>query len=94
MLEGRNETRTSERFLVHISSVHDPFLNELASVENISHDGVRVATEHSWELGSHVSVKSVGHDLKVRARVVYCRAAGPNKFSVGLNVIWTPATDT
>ena len=87
MLEGRNQVRTSERFLVHISDVHDPFLTELAFVENISSNGVRVATERSWDLGSDVNVKSVGRDLKVRARVVYCKAIGPKKFAVGLNII-------
>lgn len=91
MFEGRNQARTSERFLIHLSSVHDPFLNELASVENISSSGVRVATERSWELGSQVNLKSVGRDLKVSARVVYCRAIGRNKFAVGLNVMWDAA---
>jgi len=86
-MQGRNEPRASERFLLHISSVHDPFLTEVASVENISSNGVRVATERSWELGSHVNVR--GYDLKARARVVYCRATGPDKFAVGLNIIRT-----
>lgn len=87
MLEGRNQVRTSERFRVQISPVNDPFLTELAYVENISSNGVRVATERSWELGLDVNVKSVGRDLKVKARVVYCKAMGPNKFAVGLNII-------
>lgn len=84
-MQGRNEPRASEHFLLHISSVHDPFLAEIASVENISSNGVRVATERSWELGSHVNVR--GYDLNARARVVYCRANGPHKFVVGLNLI-------
>ena len=82
LLEGRKHTRTAERFLVQVSSVHDPRLTELASVENQSPNGVRLATERSWELGSHVDVKAVGN-LKVRARVVYCRALGLKKFAVG-----------
>lgn len=87
MPEGRNQPRASERFLVHISHENDPFLTELASVENISSNGVQVVTERFWDLGSHVNVKSVGRDLKVKARVVYCRPVGPNKFSMGLNII-------
>ena len=47
LLEGRKHTRTAERFLVQVSSVHDPRLTELASVENQSPNGVRVATERS-----------------------------------------------
>ena len=59
LLEGRKHLRTGERFLVQVSSVHDPLLSELASVENQSPSGVRLATERSWELGLHVEVKSV-----------------------------------
>ena len=60
---------------------------ELASVENQSPYGVRVATERSWELGSHVDVNSVAGDLKVRARVVYCMVLGPRKCVIGLNIL-------
>lgn len=87
MLLGRKHLRTGERFLVQVSSAHDPLLTELASVENQSPSGVRVATERSWELGLHVDVKSVAGDLSARARVVYCKALGPKKFVVGLNIL-------
>lgn len=87
LLEGRKHTRSAERFLVQLSSVHDPFLTEVASLENQSPHGVKLATERSWELGSHVEVKSVAGDLKARARVVYCKVLGPRKFVVGLNIL-------
>lgn len=86
LLEGRKHLRSSERFLVQVSSVHEPLLTELASVENHSPAGVRVATERPWELGLHVDVKSVAGGLSARARVVYCKALGPKKFVVGLNI--------
>jgi len=87
LFEGRKHPRTGERFLVQVSSVHEPFLTELASVENQSPSGVRLATERSWELGLHVDVKSVAGDMNARARVVYCKALGPKKFIVGLNIL-------
>lgn len=87
LLEGRRHLRTDERFLVLVSSVLDPLLTELASVENQSPGGVRLATERSWELGTHVDVKSVAGDLTARARVVYSIALGPRKFVVGLNIL-------
>lgn len=87
LLEGRKHSRTAERLLVQVSSVHDPLLTELASVENQSPGGVRLATERLWELGSHVDVKSVSGNLRARARVVYCKALGPKKFVVGLNIL-------
>lgn len=87
LLEGRRHLRTGERFLVLVSSVHDPLLTELVSVENQSPGGVRVATERAWELGLHVDVKSIAGDLSARARVVYCKALGPKKFVIGLNIL-------
>lgn len=87
LLEGRKHPRTPERFLVQVSSVRDPLLTELASVENQSAYGVRLATERPWELGSHVDVKATMGNLNARARVVYCQALGPKKFVVGLNIL-------
>lgn len=87
LLEGRRHLRTGKRFLVLVSSVLDPLLTELASVENQSPGGVRLATERSWELGTHVDVKSIAGDLTARARVVYSIALGPKKFVVGLNIL-------
>lgn len=87
LLEGRKHPRTAERFLVQVSSVHDPLSTGLASVENQSPYGLRLATERSWELGSHVDVKSVAGKLKARARVVYCTLLGHKKFVVGLNIL-------
>lgn len=46
-----------------------------------------MATERAWELGLHVDVKSVVGDLNARARVVYCKALGPKKFVIGLNIL-------
>lgn len=85
--EGRKHPRRAERSLAQVSSVRDPFLTELASVENQSPKGVRVATERPWELGSLVDVNAAAGNLRVRARVVYCRALGSKKFAVGLNIL-------
>lgn len=87
LLEGRKHLRIGERFLVLVSSIQDPLLTELASVENQSPHGVRLATERSWELGAHVDIKSVAGDLSARARVVYCISNAPRKFIVGLNIL-------
>lgn len=86
LLEGRKYSRKPERFLVQVSSVHDPLLTELALVENQSLYGVRLAAGRSWEPGSHVDVRTIADNTKARARVVYCQALGPKKFVVGLNI--------
>jgi hypothetical protein len=87
LLEGRKHPRIDERFLVQVSSAHDPLLIELASVENLSVSGWRLATKRPWELGSHVDVIGIARVLKARARVVYCKGIGPERFAVGLNLI-------
>lgn len=88
--EGRKHPRTGPRFLVQVSSVRDPLLTEVAAVENLSPDGLRLATARFWEIGSHVDVKSVAGNLgnlNARTRVVYCKVAGPSRFFVGLNIL-------
>lgn len=72
---------------MQVSSVRDPLLTELASVENQSLQGVRLATARSWELGSQVDLQAVVGKLKARARVVYCMVLGHKKFAVGLNIL-------
>lgn len=86
-LEGRKGPRRAERILVEVSSVYDPLLAEVAFVENQSANGMQVATERPWELGSHVNIRSVAGDRKARARVVYCNARGAKNFVVGLDVL-------
>jgi hypothetical protein len=87
LLEGRKHKRNGERLLVQMSSVRDPLVDELASVENQSPNEVQLVTERSWEPGSHVDMKTAVGNLQARARVVYCKAVGPKKFIVGLNIL-------
>lgn len=87
LLEGRKHPRTPERFLVQIVAVHDPLLMGLATVENVCPNGVRLASERSWELGSQVNVEAIAGGLRARARVVYCKTVGFKKFLVGLYLI-------
>lgn len=86
--EGRKQGRVlPERMLVQISAVHDPLLEELAPVENLSPRGARIQTERPWERGSHVDLKSRGGRLAARARVAYCEVIGPKTFAVGLDFL-------
>ena len=87
MLEGRKEPRTSERLAVQVSSLEEPFVSELASIENVGPHGARVTTARSWTKGTRVLVKSSSGALWARARVVYCQAIGPKSFAVGLEFL-------
>jgi PilZ domain-containing protein len=94
LLEGRKQPRHSERFLLQISAVLDPLRTSMASVENLSPRGARVATEQFWEPGSHVEIESRVRELTARARVVYCQPGSvPNTFAVGLNFLITNGSD-
>lgn len=86
-MEGRKQPRTPERFLVHISAVYDPRLAETVCVENLSGHGAPVATQRSWEPGSHVVLESNDGELRARARVAYCRPTSATGFAVGLDFI-------
>ena len=86
LLEGRKHPRVRQRFLIQISSVHAP-VDELVSVENLSPCGARITTERSWELGSHVDLKSRVGERQARARIVYCQALCAKTFAVGLDFL-------
>ena len=95
LLEGRKQPRTPDRFLMQISAVHDPLLNDLAFVENLSLRGLRVTSGRSWELGAYVDIESSARDLTARARVVYCQPLNATTFAVGLNFLTqTNGSDT
>jgi len=91
LLNGRKQARTPERFLLQISAVHHPSLADMAVLENLSPCGARVSTEHFWDPGCHVEVKSRIHELSATARVVYCHPGNANTFAVGLNFLITKA---
>ena len=91
--EGRKQTRDPQRLLVEISAVRDPRLVELVSAENLSPRGAQIKTARSWELGSHVDLKSHSGELRARARIVYCHPLGPKSFVVGLDFLQTNEGD-
>ena len=80
--EGFRQQPTPEGFLIQISALHDPRLDELAFVESL-----RLATERPWEPGTDVEVKSRTGEARGRARVVYCKAVGEKSYVVGLNFL-------
>jgi hypothetical protein len=86
MLEGRKLPRTATRLLVHILSVRDPRLTDLASIENLSSRGARVTTQRTWELGSQVVIRAISGGMNARARVVYCQPIAKD-FAVGLDFL-------
>lgn len=87
LLEGRKQRRTPQHFLVQILAVHDSRLEDLATVENASPTGARLATERLWEPGAHVVLKSSPNGNWARARVVYCQTVSAKSFAVGLNFL-------
>ena len=87
LLDGRKQPRTPERFLMQLSALRYPSRSDLAFVENLSPCGARVSTEHFWDPGSDVEIKSRVHELSTMARVVYCHPSTASTFAVGLNFL-------
>lgn len=87
MLESRKQPRVPQQFSVQLTSVRDPLLCELVSVENLSPRGARIVTERPWEPGSHVEIRSPHGDQQARARIVYCQTISERIFGVGLNFL-------
>jgi len=88
MPEGRKQPRIPRRFLAQIFAAHAPLQEELASVENVSLRGVRVATVRAWAPDAHVVVKFTAAELRAKsARVVYCKAVSGKEFAVGLDFL-------
>lgn len=87
MFEARKQPRTSERLLVQISSLAEPWVTQSASTENVSPHGARVVMKRSWTRGSRVLVKSPDGDLLARGRVVYCEALSREAFAVGIEFL-------
>jgi len=80
--DGRRQRPTPEGFLIQVSALHDPLLDELAFVESL-----RLTTKRPWEPGTDVEVKSPAGVAWGRARVVYCKAVGEKSYVVGLNFL-------
>jgi hypothetical protein len=91
LLEGRKQPRTPERFVVQIHAGCDPGRTELATTEDVSSGGTRLITESVWKPRSHVVLKSPPGNVWAIARVVYCQAASPKGFAVGLNFLSKPS---
>jgi hypothetical protein len=85
LLEGRKHERHYIKVPVQLSSMDEPLVSELASIENVSPMGVRVTTERSWNPGSLILVRSSGGELWAQARAVYCQPISPKGYAVGLD---------
>lgn len=86
-MEGRRERRDSTRVQVLVSKLEQPWLTEQVSTENINSYGMSIRTERPWEPGTIVLIKSFQDELRVRARVVYCRHLQGKRFDLGLEFL-------
>ena len=66
LLDSRKQRRTAQRFRVHIFAAHGSRFAELATVENVSSSGTRLATQRVWKPGSQVILKSSATPMSKR----------------------------
>jgi hypothetical protein len=84
--ETRREKRKSEKLLVLLSRVKEPWLTEAASTENVSSHGMRLLTDRFWKRDTNVIVQSSEYELWARAKVVYCQPFSDRTFAIGLEL--------
>src|SRR5882762_8365316 len=82
----RTQKRTPTIVALQIASAGQPFITELAFIENVSLHGVRVVTERAWKPGERVIVKSYYGSIQSRARVIYCHHLAKARYAVGLEL--------
>ena len=82
--EKRMERRTLARVEVELLSTNAPFINEIASTENVSRYGARVVTKVRWQPNDSVIVKLLREGLPNGARIAYCNPLKGEAFAIGL----------
>jgi hypothetical protein len=82
--QKRMERRTVARVEVELLSTDEPFINEIASTENVSCYGARVVTKMRWRPNDGVTVKLLREGLPNRARIAYCNPLNGEAFAIGL----------
>lgn len=81
----RAETRIPVRMFVKLS-LRGSNTFEISPTINISCHGARVETKTRWELGQHLSVRSIRGNLYSQARVAYCQRQPDSSYVVGLEL--------
>ena len=84
--ETRKAKRQSEKLLVLLSRVKEPWLTEAASTENVSSHGMRLLTDGLWKCDTNVIVQSSEYELWARAKVIYCQPFSDRTFAIGLEL--------
>jgi len=90
---GRNEKRIPNAMRVQLTAQSQPPLYELTVTENVSSQGARVQTRHSWNPGDYVVFQAVLQEFQSRAQVIYCERLSSEKYAVGLHFSSPSAND-
>ena len=84
---GRSHERIAQAVVVELGHLDSRQSKETAFAQNVSSQGIRVATEHVWVPGDTVLVTSKDTGVHTQARVVYCQRLGNERFAIGLELL-------
>lgn len=81
---GRTNQRQPIVLVVDLVPLGEAEKRERTFTDNISAQGARVRSEHSWQPGEQVEV--ISEKTAVRGEVVYCQKHSRDGFSVGIRL--------
>lgn len=84
---GRSRARIPKKAVVELARPDASQVKETAIAENVTSQGVRVATQNIWRVGSRVLLSSTELGIQAEARVVYCQRIEKERFAVGLELL-------
>jgi hypothetical protein len=82
----RTECRIAKKLMVELRGFQNA-ANEIASTTNVSPQGARVLTKHSWAPYQDVCVRAVPGNFSLWAHVIYCRPLPDSSFFIGLRLL-------
>ncbi len=92
-LDGRMEKRHPIMVAVRLSRAWQasPAEEEKTYTDNLSAEGARVFSKHSWRAGERVQVTSVKEASSILGEVIYCERLASDRFFIGLKFLERPA---
>jgi hypothetical protein len=88
-LARRSEERMALKVRVDLCSLDIRQRAHEGITENVSTHGARVVASKPCKPNERLNIRSLPGDFRARARVVYCKPAGPYSFVIGLQLLAT-----
>lgn len=84
---GRFEKRIRLAVAIEIFSQREPIVSERTVTENVCSQGARILAKQAREPNEPLLLRTLGEDLRIVARVVYCQRLPDGRFGVGVHLL-------